>query len=420
MTFHSVPQWLDALEQRHPVSIDLGLDRVGQVADRLLLRQHACPVITVAGTNGKGSTVTTIAAIAQAAGLRVATYTSPHLVHFNERIRCNGVCITDEALVQSLNAVDGVRGEVSLTYFEHTTLAALHWFKAVEPDLLVLEVGLGGRLDAVNLVDPSIAVITNVDLDHQAWLGDTRAEIAREKAGIMRADRPVILGELSPDQALFDAAAAYRAGPVYQRGRDFDWAETDCSSWQGLGVSFSSLPSFSVLPENAATALAAISALNKHVGVVIDLTAIQAGLGSAFIAGRAQRLEGLPATWLDVGHNPHGVKRLWQQLGNWPQGKTHAVFAMLADKDIDEVIRLSLPFVDIWHVANLPGPRAFSADSLAELLQSQGQKLLSSLYVHDTVAGAMTTAKEQAQPADRIVVFGSFLTVSAVLPLEDK
>jgi dihydrofolate synthase/folylpolyglutamate synthase len=420
MTFYSVSQWLEALEQRHPVSIDLGLDRVGLVADRLGLRQQDCPIVTVAGTNGKGSTVTTIAAITQSAGLRVATYTSPHLMHFNERIRCNGDYISDDALVKSLNAVEAVRGEVSLTYFEHTTLAALHWFKTIKPDLLVLEVGLGGRLDAVNLVDPSIAVITNVDLDHQAWLGNTRAEIAREKAGIMRADRPVILGEISPDQALFDAAIAYRVGPVYQRGRDFDWSDADCSSWHGLDQSFSHLPAFSVLPENAATALAAVAALNKHIGLGVSLAAIQTGLGSAFIAGRAQRLEGLPATWLDVGHNPHGVQRLWQQLGHWPQGKTHAVFAMLADKDINEVIRLSLPFISVWHVANLPGPRACSATELAELLQTKGQKLLSAVHVHDTVANAMLAAKKQANPADRIVVFGSFLTVSAVLPHEEK
>lgn len=420
MTFQTVTQWLEALEQRHPVSIDLGLDRVGLVADRLSLRQHACPVITVAGTNGKGSTVTTIAAIAQAAGLRVASYTSPHLVHFNERIRCNGECISDAALVHALNAVDAVREGVSLTYFEHTTLAALHWFKTINSDLLVLEVGLGGRLDAVNLVNPSISVITNVDLDHQAWLGNTRAEIAREKAGIMRANRPVILGELNPDEALFAAAESYCAGPVYQRGRDFDWCDAGCREWQGLGHSLTELPMSSVLPENAATALAAIAALNEHAGLSISLPAIRAGLSSAFIAGRAQRLSGLPATWLDVGHNPHGVKRLWQQLGAWPQGRTHAVFAMLADKDINEVIHLSLPFVNVWHVANLPGPRAFSASALADLLQLQGQKLLSSLYVHDTVADALAVARQQASPADRIVVFGSFLTVSAVLPLEDK
>lgn len=420
MTFHTVTQWLEALEQRHPVSIDLGLDRVGQVADRLLLRQTSCPVVTVAGTNGKGSTVTTISAIAQAAGLRVATYTSPHLVHFNERIRCNGECITDEELVQSLNAVDAVREGVSLTYFEHTTLAALHWFKSIMPDLLVLEVGLGGRLDAVNLIDPNISVITNVDLDHQAWLGNTRAEIAREKAGIMRANCPVILGELNPDEALFAAAKAYGAGPIYQRGRDFDWRDETCSQWQGVGQAFDDLPLSSVLPENASTALAAIAALNQHTDLTVNLPAIQAGLDSVFIAGRAQRLPGLPATWLDVGHNPHGVQRLWQQLGAWPQGKTHAVFAMLADKDIHEVIHLSLPFVNVWHVANLPGPRAFSADALADLLQAQGLKLLSSLYVHDTVALALAAARQQALPADRIVVFGSFLTVSAVLLLEDK
>lgn len=420
MTFHTVTQWLEALEQRHPVSIDLGLDRVGQVADRLSLRQASCPVVTVAGTNGKGSTVTAIAAIAQAAGLRVATYTSPHLVYFNERIRCNGECITDEELVQSLNAVDAVREGVSLTYFEHTTLAALHWFKSTMPDLLVLEVGLGGRLDAVNLIDPNISVITNVDLDHQAWLGNTRAEIAREKAGIMRANCPVILGELNPDEALFAAAKTYGAGPIYQRGRDFDWRDETCAQWQGLGQAFDDLPLSSVLPENASTALAAIAALNKHTDLTVSLPAIQAGLGSVFIVGRAQLLPGLPATWLDVGHNPHGVKRLWQQLGAWPQGKTHAVFAMLADKDIHEVIHLSLPFVNVWHVANLPGPRAFSADALADLLQAQGLKLLSSLYVHDTVAQALAAARQQALPADRIVVFGSFLTVSAVLLLEDK
>ncbi len=418
MTFHTVTEWLEALEQRHPVTIDLGLDRVGQVADRLHLRQHDCPVITVAGTNGKGSTVTTIAAISQAAGLRVATYTSPHLVHFNERIRCNGEPIADVALVQALNTIEAVREDVSLTYFEHTTLAALHWFKTIKPDLLVLEVGLGGRLDAVNLVDPLVSVITNIDLDHQSWLGNTRAEIAREKAGIMRTGCPVILGEADPDAALYVAAEAYGAGPVYQRGRDFDWLDSSSLTWSGLGRRYENLPAFSVLPDNAATALAAIAALRLHTSLDISSAAIHAGLASAFIAGRIQRLPGLPATWLDVGHNPHGVSRLWQQLGEWPQGKTHAVFAMLADKDISEVIRLSLPSVDVWYVADLQGARACSASVLAALLVAQGQKLLSSVYVHDTVASALAAARKQAQADDRIVVFGSFLTVSAVMPNE--
>lgn len=416
MSLLSKAAWLQTLEQRHPSAIDMGLERVGAVADRLNARQFVAPVITVAGTNGKGSTVATLVAVGRASGWRVAHYTSPHLVDFNERIGINGVLIGDDELVQALDAVEAVRGDISLTYFEHTTLAALHWFQQQSPDLIVLEIGLGGRLDAVNLVDATVAVITSVDLDHQDWLGNTIAEIAREKAGVMRAKTPVILGEREPHAVLLAHADSLSA-PVWIKGRDYDFTEhADHWQWQGRdGLSWPSLPLPRLVCDNAATALAALQAVSQRSDLSLDLAAVQRGLPDAFVTGRLQRLPGVPETWLDVGHNPHGARFLWQHLPPAaPQQRTHAVFAMLQDKDVAGVIAASRAFVDCWWLAGLPGPRGLSAGQLAERVNTAlghvpegGQ--------HVGVEEALQAARQAAQGNDRIIVFGSFLTVAAVL-----
>lgn len=424
MVFSSVPAWLQALEQRHPLAIELGLERVGQVARRLDLLHWDIPVITVAGTNGKGSTVATLRAVAAAAGWRAGVYTSPHLLRFHERMVFAGEEIRDDQLHAALEAVEAARGDVSLTYFEHTTLAAFWWFRQCQPDLLILEIGLGGRLDVVNLIDPTVAVITSVDLDHQAFLGDTRAEIAREKAGIVRDGRPVVLGESDPEPGMLAQIAA-RGCPVWQAGRDFSVRDTDVMSasgrgmtwcWQGRDIILTDLPRPAVALANAATALAALAALAEVGGPQVTVDAVRAGLAGVQLAGRCQRLPGQPEVWLDVGHNPHGVRFLWQQLpAPRPGQDTHAVLAMLADKDIPGVIAASRGHVRHWWLAGLDVPRGASAQLLAECLQNAG---LTADGVHETVQDALQAARQQAREGDRIVVFGSFHTVGAVLAIE--
>lgn len=419
----SVSDWLAILEQRHPSAIDLGLERVGEVADRLNLRQFSCPVITVAGTNGKGSTVATIVAIARAAGWRVASYTSPHLVHFHERISCDGAFISDADLVHSLDAIEAVRADISLTYFEHTTLAAFYWFQRQNPDLLVLEVGLGGRLDAVNLVDPSVAVITNIGLDHTDWLGNSLASIAREKAGIMRAGRPVILGEREPQAALIEQAQALDA-PTWVKGRDYDFSvKAEQGAWQ-YGDWLLPLPSVAL--DNAATAIAALQALAGFTHKPIAVTEVAEGLRQTSVTGRLQRLpwpkslagETLdPELIIDVAHNPHGAKFLWQHIAPLAApGRTIAVLAMLADKDSAGVMMASKAYVDNWCLASLSCARGQSAAILAETAAGID---LAACSAHDSVTEALVSARLQATEHDRIVVFGSFYTVAAVLALSE-
>lgn len=417
-----VNDWLSILEQRHPSAIDLGLARIGQVADRLTLTTFACPVITVAGTNGKGSTVATIVAIAQAAGWRVASYTSPHLVHFHERIRCNEHLIPDHDLVAALDAIEAVRGDVSLTYFEHTTLAALWWFQRQAPDLVVLEVGLGGRLDAVNLVDPSVAVITNIGLDHTDWLGDDLASIAREKAGIMRAGRPVVLGEREPHAELLQRAQALGAA-ISRKGVDYDFlVKAEQGAWQyGDWI----LPLPRVALDNAATAIAASQAL-AHVSTCrVGVAEVAEGLRAVQVTGRMQSLPwpasipgtSMPALWLDVAHNPHGAAFLWQHMPPLAApGRTIAVLAMLADKDAAGVMACSRDAVDVWCLATLSGARGQTAAALASVAQTQQ---LASVSTHESVIAALAQARQLATTDDRVVVFGSFYTVSAVLVLSE-
>lgn len=403
----SLADWLAWLELQHPRAIDLGLARVGEVADRLGVRALGCPVITVAGTNGKGSTVATLVSIGCAAGLRVGSYTSPHLLRFNERICLQGAPVDDATLVAAFEQVEAARSEVSLTYFEFTTLAAFVVFRAAGLDLAVLEVGLGGRLDAVNVVDADVAVVTSIGIDHVEYLGDNREVIATEKAGIFRAGRPAICGDAEPPATLLAAAAALGA-PLSRRGIDYGFSdEGESWTWSGAGRQLGGLPRPALALENAATALAALFAS----AVAVPEAALREGLRQAALPGRLQAVAQAPLVLLDVAHNPHGAAFLMRQLPPARPGqRTLAVLAMLADKDAAGVVDACLGRIDAWHVATLAVPRGQQAAVLAKLLLERGCTVAGT---YRNVTEALVAARQQALSTDRILVFGSFYTVAA-------
>ncbi|MDF2445638.1 MAG: FolC bifunctional protein [Moraxellaceae bacterium] len=403
----TLEDWLSWLEGQHPTAIELGLDRVGAVADRLGVRRLGCPVITVGGTNGKGSTVATLVSIYRAAGVAVGSYTSPHILRFNERICLDGAPVADARLVDAFVRVRAAQGDISLTYFEFTTLAAFVIFKDARLDVAVLEVGLGGRLDAVNIIDADVAVVTSIGIDHVEYLGDTREKIAVEKAGIFRAGRPAICGDEDPPASLLQVAREVGAHLVSLPG-GFDYRDTgDSWSWHDGQRVLVGLPKPALALGNAATALAALFAAP----LPVPEAALREGLRKAALAGRLQRVAESPEVLLDVAHNPHGAAFLMQQLPRRRPGQcTHAVFAMLADKDIAGVIDACLGAVDSWHVASLAVPRGQRADVLATLLLERGCHVAG---LHGSAAAALDEARQQARPADRILVFGSFFTVAA-------
>ncbi|HQV40432.1 MAG: bifunctional tetrahydrofolate synthase/dihydrofolate synthase [Moraxellaceae bacterium] len=404
----TLDDWLSWLEQQHPKTIDLGLERAGQVADRLGLRTLGCKVITVGGTNGKGSTVATLVSICRAAGLRVGSYTSPHILHFNERICINDTPVDDVTLVRAFEKIRAVQGDVSLTYFEFTTLAAFLIFREAGLDVAVLEVGLGGRLDAVNLVDADVAVVTSIGIDHIEYLGDTREKIAVEKAGIFRAGRTAICGDDNPPDTLLEAAALTGATLIC-RGRDFGFRSEEEGGWAWHDAQrvLTGLPRPRVALANAATALAALQATQ----LLVPEQALREGLLNAALAGRMQVMATEPLILLDVAHNPHGASFFMEQLPPAAPGqRTLAVLGMLADKDIDGVVAACLGRVDAWFAASLNVPRGALKGRLASALQAQGCHVAGQ---YDSVADAMVVARQQARPVDRIIVFGSFYTVAA-------
>lgn len=414
----SLAEWLSWLESRHPVAIDMGLDRVGKVADRSGLRQLGCPVIAVGGTNGKGSTVATLVSVYQAAGLKVGCYTSPHLVHFNERINVNGSPVSDAELVKAFEAIAqtqqiiSAQQDVSLTYFEFTTLAAFHIFKQSALDVVILEVGLGGRLDAVNLVDADVAVITSIGIDHVEYLGDTREAIAIEKAGILRKEKPAVCGDENPPGTLIVAAKS-AGSDLRLRDKDFSFTvHGETWDWQCAQQVWKNLPVPKLALENVSTALMAI----QLSPVKVAEEAVRAGLQQASLPGRLQKIAGSPDVILDVAHNPHGAKFLMSHLSQVKPGQqTFAVFAMLADKDIAGVIDCCLGRIDRWFVAGLPVPRAAASQTVLPLLLERGCAVAGRF---DSVAVALAEARQQARHSDRILVFGSFYTVAAVLRAE--
>jgi dihydrofolate synthase / folylpolyglutamate synthase len=398
----------------------MGLDRVRAVLARLDIT-IACPVVTVGGTNGKGSTCAMLDAVLRAAGYRTGLYASPHLVRYNERVRIDGAEASDRDLVAALEVVEDARTSVApavpLTYFEFGTLAALELFARRTPDALVLEVGMGGRLDAVNVVDADIAVVTSVDIDHREYLGDTRESIGREKAGIFRAGRVAICGDADPPRSLVDEAGRIGAR-LYVAGRDFA-AIPEGTQWRyrGPGGDRYGLPPPALRGAyqlgNAACAITALDALRDRLPV--GAGALRDGLVGVELPGRFQVLPGRPTRVLDVAHNPHSARALAATLASMGyHPETHAVVGMLADKDIEGVIAAIRPVVDHWYVAPLPGPRGAPASMLAAALARAGVPGARVRTASD-VGDAWRAATGAAGEADRIVAFGSFLTVAAVL-----
>ena len=408
-------QWLAHIENQHPHSVELGLERVREVAGRLGLERPAAQVVTVAGTNGKGSTVAFIEAIARAAGWRVGAYTSPHLLRYNERVRVDGEEASDAALAEVFAAVEAARGDTPLTYFEYGTLAALWLFQHAGLDLAVLEVGLGGRLDAVNLVDPDVAVITTVDIDHTDWLGSDREAIGREKAGIARAWKPLVLGEVTAPSSVLAHAYAIGAG-VVQLGNDFFHETVDAEQWRWREVGTELLlphPRLAAPAQraNAATAIAALRALPR---VPAD-AAFAVGVAAATLPGRLQRtvVDGIEVL-VDVAHNPQAARELAAALAAQPAaGSTAAVFAALADKDAAAMVDALAGHVRRWHLAGLAElARGEAVDAFAARLAGTAA---ADACRHDDVAAALAHALAGAMPGDRILVFGSFHTAAAAI-----
>lgn len=423
--FSTLSEWLAHCEQIHPQNIVMGLERVREVAQRMQLK-FDCPVITVAGTNGKGSTCAMLEAVALQSGYKPGVYTSPHLVHFEERCRLHGEIAKAEEFLPHFAAVEAARfqgEEVLLTYFEFTTLAIMRMLSLAKLDVVILEVGLGGRLDATNVVDADCAIITSIDIDHAAILGHDRETIGREKAGIMRAGRPVIVSDPVPPQSVIDHAEAIGAD-LRMFGKDFNYTgDKQQWGWAGrdrryAGLSYPALRGANQLM-NASGVLAAYEALRPVLPVTAQ--AVRTGLAMVELPGRFQIIPGQPTLVLDVAHNPHSVAALTANLdamGYYPT--THAVFGAMADKDLAPMLLKVGPLIDRWYFTDLPTERAESASKLQQkwnavqvVAGGTRREVPTSLY--ENPQAALDAAVQAADPADRIVVFGSFYTVGEVL-----
>ena len=413
----TLDDWLAHCEQLHPKTIDMGLDRVRAVAERMGLR-FDCPVFTVAGTNGKGSTCAMLEAILTQAGFRTGLFTSPHLVRFEERCRIRGQNVDASDLVAAFARVESARAEISLTYFEFTTLAILDTLARAGLDAVILEVGLGGRLDAVNIIDTDCAIITSIDIDHAELLGDTREKIGFEKAGILRTGRPAIVSDPVPPQSVIDRATEIGAD-LWLLGRDFNYSgDKQQWAWAGRGRRYAGLayPALRGANQliNASGVLAALTAMRQQLPVTAQ--AVRNGLALVDLPGRFQVVPGQPALVLDVAHNPHSVAALALNLdamGFYPT--THAVFGAMADKDLAPMLHRMDPLVDRWYFADLPTPRAASGAALQAAWQALTHRKDASSAVFSQPLDALHAAAAKAQAADRIVVFGSFYTVGGVL-----
>ena len=415
--------WLARCEQLHPKDIDMGLHRVEQVRARLDLT-FSVPLIVVAGTNGKGSTCAMLESIALRAGYRVGLYSKPHLVHFEERCRVNGEMVSAADLLPHFEAVERSRGDTGLTYFEFTTLAIARLLSQAPLDLVILEVGLGGRLDAVNVFDADCAVITSIDLDHTEYLGPDRESIGREKAGIMRAGRPVVVSDPVPPQSVIDRARELSAD-LRRFGVDFNHSgDPQQWAWAGRrkrynGLAYPGLRGANQLI-NASGALAAFEALGDRLPITAQ--AVRQGFAALDLPGRFQIVPGQPTLVLDVAHNPHAVAALAQNLDRMGfHPRTHAVFGAMHDKDLSAIFQRVAPLVDSWCFTDLPTARAATAVQLQTLFETLSPTLKKPggdavlLSTHHDPQTALQHALERADPADRIVVFGSFLTVGGVL-----
>ncbi len=417
--FNTLQQWLDWIESNHPVDlIDLGLDRLRQVYDRMALDFGSSQKVIVGGTNGKGSTIAMLDQVLRDQGKTVGCFTSPHFIRYNERIKLGGQPVNDELIIRAFKAIEQVRGDVGLTYFEYNTLAALHVFAMEKPDVMLLEVGLGGRLDAINIVDADISVVTTVSVDHIDWLGDDRNQIGYEKAGIYRSDCPAVCGDPNPPEKLVSYAKEIGA-QLYRRGIEFNCQQTDEHGWIWQGGRFdrapltlSGLPEISLPKANAATVLQVLSLLD----MMPEPHALKHSLMNASLTGRMQTASVAGVDYiLDVAHNPEAAEYLADQLRGKPiKGVTRVVLGMLADKDIDQVLRLLLPVTDHWYLVSLNVPRGQKSEVLSDKLNQLGVAVtLRTAY--DTVAEALDSVKSEASPDDRVIIAGSFFTVSDAL-----
>jgi dihydrofolate synthase/folylpolyglutamate synthase len=418
----TLPDWLALLESRHAeVHINMGLDRVRAVKEAMNLR-FDCPVIMVAGTNGKGSTCAMLESILLRAGYKTGLYIKPHFLDFNERARIGGELASDRALIDAFNAVESQRGGIDLTYFEFTTLAIMHLLAGSKLDVAILEVGLGGRLDAVNVIDADVAIVTSVDIDHTDFLGTTREQIGFEKAGIFRPGKAAICSDPVPPASLVAHAEAIGAD-LWLLGRDFNYSG-DKQQWNygGRGQRRNSLayPSLRGANQllNASAALAALEVLKLELPV--GAQEVRTGLVVVELPGRFQVLPGRPTVILDVAHNPHAASALAQNLGNMGfHPYTYAVFGVMQDKDIAGVVQPMAQYVDHWCIAELPSPRSAHTDELAqtiaELAPADAKPDERSVTAFADPAAAFANALSRAGENDRIVVFGSFYTVAGVM-----
>lgn len=405
--------WLCYLEQLHPSSIELGLERVKSVAERLDLLQPAPYIFTVAGTNGKGTTCRTLEMILLAANKRVGVYSSPHLLRFTERVRINNQESTPSDTVKAFAAIEKARGDVSLTYFEYATLAALYQFKQAQLDIVILEVGLGGRLDATNIVDADIAIITTIGIDHVEYLGNTRESIGQEKAGIFKPKSIAVVGEPEIPSSILDVAHAINC-PIFAVNKDWSYQQIDKLSWQFNSSikQYKNLPIPHVPLANAATAIAALS----YSPFSITQKQIDSALEKTSLIGRFQIIQSSPTVIVDVAHNPHAASYLVKQIELLKQqqqlkvGKVRFVIGMLKDKDIKST--LSIFNADQWYCASLYGERGCNADILKQFLQEEN---VANIATFDSVYEAYQKAMQEAKEDDIIVICGSFHTVSAVL-----
>ena len=413
----TLPDWLAFIERQHPNAIAMGLERVRDVAARMGLGKPAPHVVTVAGTNGKGSTVAFVEAIARAQGLRVGAYTSPHLLRYNERVRIDGHDVGDEALIEGFEAVEAARSGTPLTYFEYGTLCALWLFARAGLDLVVLEVGLGGRLDAVNIVDADAAILTTVGLDHQDWLGGDLEAIGFEKAGIARPFKPLVLGDDDPPASVLRRAYAIGA-PAWRIANDFFAEPVDASHWRWREVGYEIMLPLPMQAQgapvqlrNAACAIAALRALD----LPLEDAALARGVADAAVPGRLQRFErGGVEIIVDVGHNPQAAVALADWLRAQPKRRTLAVYAALADKDAAGVVTALSDTVDGWLLAGTldAGPRGSDAGALAQRLVGTAAAGGSR---HADVTSALAAALAQAAPDGLVLAFGSFHAASEAL-----
>ncbi len=424
MRFPTLDQWLAWQETLHPREIDLGLERVQVVLGRMNAERPAPCVVMVAGTNGKGTSVALLEAMLRAAGLRVGAYTSPHLLRYNERIRIDGRMVSDDSLCQAFARVDQARGDVSLSYFEFGTLAAFDLFARAALDVALLEVGMGGRLDAVNVVDADVTLVTALDVDHVRWLGKDREAIGREKAGVFRAGRAAVVSDPRPPHSLLEHARQLQA-PLFRLGHEYDYQMVPPGpraratwNWRSASRSYEALPLPAVAGswqlQNAAGVLMVMERLEAVFS--LERRAVEAGLQQVRLSGRFQYFPGAVPCIVDVAHNRQAALALARELRQQPvAGRTHGVCAILADKDALAMCQAMAPAVDVWHLADLTVARGAAAASLAASLGEADESAPCSCY--HTVTAAYEGAMAAAAEGDRLVVFGSFHTAAAVLPL---